>query len=232
MARTKRAADAASAAASAAPVQPSIEELITAEWQSLFAAKAKTKTAAEELKAAAGGAGKAALQIMFIIREDFQLVEVKEERRAAIKSTSSAEKAISLGLKAAGDAGIAEKTIEDVQALIRRFARMDVAKRTAVLSKAAGMGINAMRKVFTAVEGNATGGEESPSESGKTASKELKEPELAELLASVTGQGDRVTWLQVISLVQDIGVQTSADILQKEIAEIDKQQQTGKKKAA
>lgn len=232
MARTKRAAEAASAAAQAASAQPSIEELISAEWQHLFDAKKETQQAAEKLKAAAGGAGKAALQIMFIIREDHQIIEIKEERRPTIKSTASAEKAISLGLKLAKDAGIAEKTIEDVQALIRRFARMDTAKRTAILSKAAGKGINAMRKVFTEVEEGATGSDETTSEGGKTTStKELKEPELAELLASVTGMGDRVTWLQVISLVQDIGVQTSAEILQKEIAEIDKQQ-TSKKKAA
>jgi len=238
MARNNRAAAAASAAAQAASVQPSIEDLIVAEWQHLFEAKKDTAKYAEELKRAAGGAGKAALQIMFIIREDVVMIEVKETRRPTLKSTASAEKAIALGLKLANEAGLSDKTIEDVQALIRRFARMDVAKRTAVLSKAAGMGINAMRKVFTAVETGNAGGEEGGSGEGsgegKTApaAKDLKEPELAELLASVTGMGDRVTWLQVIALVQEIGVQTSAELLQKEVTAIDKQQAAKQKKAA
>lgn len=198
----------------AAPAVDTLDSLAHSEWQVLFSAKAATRTAADQLKAAAGSAGAATLRLMTLIKDDVTLIEIKEERRPTIKTTASAEKVIAIGIEMARAGGMADKTVEDVQALIRRFARMTADKRAAVLTQGQGKGLNALRKVFLALEQGATGPADGEP---KAETKELGEPELAELLASVTKHGTRETWLSLIAVAIDYGVESSAKLVEAEM---------------
>lgn len=204
--------------AKAKPVVPAVdvlEQSARTEWQTLFAAKAATRTAADQLKAAAGSAGGAALHLMALIKDDLIAIEIKEERRPTIRSTASAERVIAIGLEMARAGSMADKTVEDVQALIRRFARMDAAKRAAVLTQGQGKGLNALRKVFLALENGATGADDG--EVSTPSEKTLGEPELAELLASVTKHGSRETWLALIAVAVDYGVESAAKLVEADL---------------
>jgi len=199
----------------AVPAVDTLDTLARSEWQVLFSAKAATRTHAEQLKAAAGSAGAATLHLMSLIKDDLTLIEIKEERRPAIKTTASAERVIAIGIEMARAGGMADKTVEDVQALIRRFARMTAEKRAAVLTQGIDKGLNALRKVFLALENGAKGSDEGE---GSTApEKQLTEPDIAELLTSITKHGTRETWLSLIAVAVDYGVEAAAKLVEADL---------------
>jgi hypothetical protein len=205
-----------------------IRKEATAEWQSLISDKRAASATASKIRELGNSAGKHCLQLLYLSRGDFDMIDVKDAERApTVQSTATAEEILAIGIKMAAGDEFAQSTCNDVRAFIRRFARLDEAKRTTVLSQSADKGMNEIRKQLAAAEGK-TPTVRGPNQRGEAIVNDVstwKEPEAAEVLASVTKMGEAADWLALISMVQDIGLETSIYALNIEIKIIERQQQ-------